>query len=447
MTEVFVAAGSNVDAVANLRRALDVLARRYPGLRCSRAYRNAAVGFEGEDFVNLVVAFETGDDIRTVLAQLHAAEAACGRERDAPKWAPRSMDLDVLLYGSMVTDEPGLVLPRPDLVRRAYMLGPAAELAPDLVHPTSGSTLRELWESFDRDAHAMTARGPRLATRERDGLMSADAAGCLDSEAAPAIHGDHLSGDVRRLGREKERGARDVFGGARSLERSLRDDFRLQRLVEIPLGPQHGPGRDAIHPHVRAELARERLREHDEPRLCRRVHRVSPERAPGVNVHHVDDEAARRAQRRRCGLREEQRRAQVRADEVVELRGSDGADGRRIESRSVVDEHVDAAVTRDGLRHESGQAVDVVQVATHRERGAGAYRVQFGGKSVRSLARAVVVHDDVGARRVQGARHRGAEPLGSTRDEDAVPGQRFGLLHAPTIPEAAVGVAPGSTCP
>ena len=72
----------------------------------------------------------------------------------------------------MVTDEPGLVLPRPDLVRRAYMLGPMAELAPDLVHPTSGSTMRELWESFDRDAHADAARGPRLATRERDGLMS-----------------------------------------------------------------------------------------------------------------------------------------------------------------------------------------------------------------------------------------------------------------------------------
>ena len=155
MTTVLVAAGSNIDAAANLRRALDVLARRYPGLRCSRAYRNAAVGFEGEDFINLVVAFETDDDVRKVLAHLHEAEAACGRERDAPKWAPRSMDLDVLLYGSMVTDEPGLVLPRPDLLRRAYMLGPTAELAPDLVHPTSGSTMRELWESFDRDAHEM----------------------------------------------------------------------------------------------------------------------------------------------------------------------------------------------------------------------------------------------------------------------------------------------------
>jgi 2-amino-4-hydroxy-6-hydroxymethyldihydropteridine diphosphokinase len=155
VTEVFVAAGSNVDPVANLRRALDVLAKHYPGLRCSRAYRNAAVGFEGDDFVNLVVGFETTEDVSAVIGHLHEAEAACGRARNAPKWAARSMDLDILLYGALVTDEPGLALPRPDLVRRAYMLGPMAELAPDLVHPTLGATMRELWAEFDRGAHAM----------------------------------------------------------------------------------------------------------------------------------------------------------------------------------------------------------------------------------------------------------------------------------------------------
>ena len=155
MTQVLVAAGSNIEPVANLRRALDLLARQYPRLQCSRAYRNAAVGFEGEDFVNLVAGFDTDDDVQSVLARLHEAEAACGRARDAPKWAPRSMDLDILLFGDRVCDEPGLVLPRPDLARRAYMLGPMAELAPDFVHPTVGSTLRELWSAFDREAHPM----------------------------------------------------------------------------------------------------------------------------------------------------------------------------------------------------------------------------------------------------------------------------------------------------
>lgn len=155
MTQVLVAAGSNIEPVANLRRALDVLARHYPRLQCSRAYRNAAVGFEGEDFVNLVVGFDTGDDVQSVLAHLHEAEGECGRERNAPKWAPRSMDLDVLLFGDRVCDEPGLVLPRPDLVRRAYMLGPAAELAPEAVHPTLGRTLAQLWREFARDGHPM----------------------------------------------------------------------------------------------------------------------------------------------------------------------------------------------------------------------------------------------------------------------------------------------------
>jgi 2-amino-4-hydroxy-6-hydroxymethyldihydropteridine diphosphokinase len=155
VTSVLVAAGSNVEPEANLRRALGMLAKAYPGMRSSRGYRNAAVGFAGDDFVNMVVVFETGDDVRTVLTQLHAAEAACGRARNAPKWAPRSMDLDILLFGDMVCDEPGLVLPRPDLERRAYMLGPAAEIAPAMLHPTLDATLGELWEKFPRDAHPL----------------------------------------------------------------------------------------------------------------------------------------------------------------------------------------------------------------------------------------------------------------------------------------------------
>jgi len=157
VTQVLVAAGSNVEPRVNLRRALDALARHYPGLVRSTAYRNRAVGFEGEDFINLVVGFDTDDDVRTVLGHLHEAETLCGRARDAPKWAPRSMDLDILLFGDRVCDEPGLVLPRPDLVRRAYMLGPAAEIAPDTVHPTCGVTLAALWRGFVEGDHALEA--------------------------------------------------------------------------------------------------------------------------------------------------------------------------------------------------------------------------------------------------------------------------------------------------
>lgn len=155
MTGVYVAAGSNVEPIANLRRALDSIAAHFAPLELSRAYRNRAVGFEGDDFVNLVLGFDTPRAVRDVLAVLHEAEAACGRERNAPKWAPRAMDLDILLFDAMVCDEPGLTLPRPDLVRRPYMLGPMAELAPGLRHPTLGRTMEELWQGFDREAHAL----------------------------------------------------------------------------------------------------------------------------------------------------------------------------------------------------------------------------------------------------------------------------------------------------
>jgi 2-amino-4-hydroxy-6-hydroxymethyldihydropteridine diphosphokinase len=167
VTSVYVAAGSNVEPWVNLPRALETLHKHFAPLRVSHAWRNAAVGFEGEDFINLVVGFETTDRVEEVVARLHEAEAACGRERDAPKWAPRAMDLDILLYGDLVCERPGLHLPRPDLVKRAYMLGPIAEIAPDLRHPTLGLSLGELWQRFDRAAHPMqpveigwTPRGP-----------------------------------------------------------------------------------------------------------------------------------------------------------------------------------------------------------------------------------------------------------------------------------------------
>ncbi|MBS0367457.1 MAG: 2-amino-4-hydroxy-6-hydroxymethyldihydropteridine diphosphokinase [Proteobacteria bacterium] len=155
MPRVYVAAGSNIEPRRHLAQALQALAREFPGLSTSEWYRNRAVGFEGEDFINLVAGFDTATPVHEVLARLHAIETLCGRPRAAPRWAPRSMDLDVLLYGDLVCDEPGLKLPRPDLVKRAYMLGPLAELAPQAMHPTLRRTVGELWAAFDQGAHPL----------------------------------------------------------------------------------------------------------------------------------------------------------------------------------------------------------------------------------------------------------------------------------------------------
>jgi 2-amino-4-hydroxy-6-hydroxymethyldihydropteridine diphosphokinase len=152
---VYVAAGSNVSPVESLARAVALLRESFPDLAVSPAYANAAVGFQGADFINLALGFTTPLPLADVLARLYAVEVACGRGRTDAKWAPRRMDLDVLLYGDLVGEFPGATLPRPDLVRRPFMLGPLAALAPAVVHPTLGRTIGALWAEFDQAAHPL----------------------------------------------------------------------------------------------------------------------------------------------------------------------------------------------------------------------------------------------------------------------------------------------------
>src|SRR5215468_4032168 len=131
MSHVYVAIGSNVRPEENILMAAQEIQRRFPDSRFSSWYRNPAVGFTGEDFINGVVGFTTDLSLIAVIEQLHAVEELCGRPRNAPRWAPRAMDLDVLLFDDLVRAEP-TKLPRPDLLKRPYMLGPLAEIAPQV---------------------------------------------------------------------------------------------------------------------------------------------------------------------------------------------------------------------------------------------------------------------------------------------------------------------------
>jgi 2-amino-4-hydroxy-6-hydroxymethyldihydropteridine diphosphokinase len=172
MADVYVAAGSNIEPEKNLGRALDELQQTFGEIEISPAYRNPAVGFAGADFSNLVVAFRPADSPALVKQKVERIELLCGRPRDAAKWAPRTMDLDVLMYDQLVSDQPGLILPRPDLLRRAFMLKPLADLAPGLQHPTRHRTIGELWAEFPSADHALVAVTiPRSGRRRPPGSV------------------------------------------------------------------------------------------------------------------------------------------------------------------------------------------------------------------------------------------------------------------------------------
>jgi 2-amino-4-hydroxy-6-hydroxymethyldihydropteridine diphosphokinase len=140
-TKAFIGLGANLgDPEAQVRRALAALAE-LPGTRllaASSLYRSAPVGVIAQpDFINAVAAAETTLTARALLEALLAAERRFGRRRDFPG-APRTLDLDLLLYGDRVIAEPGLVVPHPRMHERAFVLAPLAEIAPDIAIPGKG---------------------------------------------------------------------------------------------------------------------------------------------------------------------------------------------------------------------------------------------------------------------------------------------------------------------
>jgi 2-amino-4-hydroxy-6-hydroxymethyldihydropteridine diphosphokinase len=142
----YVGLGSNLGERENMiRLALEQLALLpETGLgRVSSLYDTAPVGdLEQPNFLNAVAAVETELTARQLLWNLLLVERRLGRVRTPPaRYGPRTIDLDLLLYGDQVIDEPDLAVPHPELARRAFVLVPLVELEPTLVHPVLGDTM------------------------------------------------------------------------------------------------------------------------------------------------------------------------------------------------------------------------------------------------------------------------------------------------------------------
>lgn len=147
MTQVYLGIGSNIDREASIRHGLNGLKSCYGELQISPIYESEAYGFDGDDFYNLVVGFETNLEIEEIEMQLKEIETQSGRKKADSSYCPRTLDIDLLLYGDLVSKDH--YLPRADVVKYAFVLKPLYDIAPELIHPVEKKSIKALWQEFD----------------------------------------------------------------------------------------------------------------------------------------------------------------------------------------------------------------------------------------------------------------------------------------------------------
>ncbi|WP_220813799.1 2-amino-4-hydroxy-6-hydroxymethyldihydropteridine diphosphokinase [Pseudomonas paralcaligenes] len=175
MTPIFLGLGSNVDRELRLAAGLDALAGFLHDLRCSPVFESRPVGIKSGNFYNLVVSARTDLPLHELDRRLKFIEADNGRYAPERKGLP--LDIDVLLYDDLIGSFDGLVLPRAEILKNAFVLWPLALLAPEAVHPEAGRTFAELWGEARIDQQLWPApfqwRGAELTPAELIGAYPA----------------------------------------------------------------------------------------------------------------------------------------------------------------------------------------------------------------------------------------------------------------------------------
>ena len=151
MSTAWLGLGSNVNAEHHICCAIEELGKQFERVALSPAYTSAAVGFEGEDFINLVARVETEMSPLELRQYLRDLEDRYGRKRDVPKFSDRSLDIDILLYNDLVLLSPVLEIPRAEITKFAHVLKPLTDLEPDLLHPTERRRMVEIWNTSGLD--------------------------------------------------------------------------------------------------------------------------------------------------------------------------------------------------------------------------------------------------------------------------------------------------------
>ncbi|MBV33010.1 MAG: 2-amino-4-hydroxy-6-hydroxymethyldihydropteridine diphosphokinase [Porticoccaceae bacterium] len=149
MSLIYLSLGSNIDAAKNIHSALDNLEQHFGICLISSVYESKSLGFHGKNFLNLVVTIESNLPINELLNVLKKFEDLLKRDRSAPKFSNRTIDIDILCVDDLSGNFDGIHLPRAEILKNAFVLLPLAEIAPDCKHPCTGLTYSDHWQMFN----------------------------------------------------------------------------------------------------------------------------------------------------------------------------------------------------------------------------------------------------------------------------------------------------------
>ncbi|MBV7314279.1 2-amino-4-hydroxy-6-hydroxymethyldihydropteridine diphosphokinase [Shewanella sp. NIFS-20-20] len=155
MASIFISLGSNIQPEHYLWQGLNELAQAFGALTLSSVYESEAVGFDGGNFLNMVVGAETSLPIAEVVSLFKTIERAHGRLATSQKFSSRTLDIDLLLYDDLVCQDP-VELPRAEITENAFVLQPLAEIAPTRIHPILGTDYQSLWHAYNKPQRLWT---------------------------------------------------------------------------------------------------------------------------------------------------------------------------------------------------------------------------------------------------------------------------------------------------
>lgn len=148
MAQVFIGIGSSINRQENIRLGINALQTEFGRLKISPIYESEAVGFDGCNFYNLVIYFESNLNAQTIIKTLKKIEVQQGRPVKTIKFAPRTLDLDLLLHDQLIDAK--IDLPRAEILTNAFVLQPLSDIAPQLKHPIVKENYQYLWEKFPK---------------------------------------------------------------------------------------------------------------------------------------------------------------------------------------------------------------------------------------------------------------------------------------------------------